>query len=184
MLPASDLKRNEERKGKEWTRKTYQLNQILPPVNDLVPQSSTFLLKMHLLPHLWFFKNKISVIQDTLLVMEPFNLKNGIPAVILKSFFSVYHICILIDQNICLYHSRLPHFQYSLLKSVGFTHLSVTFITAITHLISFILKKGHISLLPNPGLVSYCWRDHCQINGWWIYLGKSKCICHPESWPR
>lgn len=126
------------------------------------------------------FENQITVIQDAPLMMEPFTLKRSI---LTFKEISLYHIHILRDRNIYLYQSSLSQLGISSISNFSLYLLASkssgvhpiirhVHISAMTHLISVILKKGHISLLANPGLISYCWRDRCQINGWLRRLRK------------
>lgn len=162
------MKKEKEKNGQG---KAYQLNQILPPVNDSVSKlhfhtqgapASSFMI----------VKNKISVISNTPVMMEPLTPKRNLLALILTS-----------DISLCLSHIEIYKAKYTpILKQIFPTRcvlfpisvylLSWKFsvihpiikhvhITSLTHLISAILKKRHVSLLPNPGLISYCWRDHC-----------------------
>lgn len=75
------MKKEKEKNGQG---KAYQLNQILPPVNDGISKLH-FLTQDAPASSSMIVKNKISVIQDTQLMMGPFTPKRSILALILKS---------------------------------------------------------------------------------------------------
>jgi hypothetical protein len=76
------MKKEKEKNG---LGKAYWLNHIVPPVNDLVSQSSPFILNMHLPPHLQFLKKTNECHPKYTIHSELFTVKKDILPSFLKA---------------------------------------------------------------------------------------------------
>lgn len=138
------MKKEKEKNGQG---KTYQLNQILAPVNDSVSKLH-FLTQDAPASSFMIVKNKISVIHNTPLMIKPFTPKS-ILALLLKSCISLClsHIEIYKAKYIPILKQILPTryvlflisvSSFSPEKSVWFSPLSSMFISLHWHIWSLL----------------------------------------------